>query len=328
MVRKLEKIEKEIGYCDVKLEKERRLRTQVEFLSAELEAVGRFLKLYESSDLQLHELPFGEIAQQIAIERSRSEEPGPAYQRARDSFVSAGVFQMVREDREILSRERDELHSKLMSFSGFLSKKRVLAEERRMALGALAPAHSGRVRKLADDFKRVEDQWNSLTEDALNLDEALFFLSRNVDYVKSARAFLVAAKGNFDVENWLDSGYQSDLFRHSNIARTKEMLDGACRNQKLAQKELSCMVHLRVELEGFEPVLVEFLDALFGDIFLDARLHRSLEHVESALGKCEEHLQAVRSRQEVLHEKLDRTEKERNVLFQRMGGERRGRVAN
>ena len=99
MARKLEKIEKEMSYCEIKLEKERRLRKQAQFLTAELEAVDRFLKLYESSDLRLHELPFPRIAQQISMERSQSEEPGPAFHRAVEGFTSAGVFQMVREDR-------------------------------------------------------------------------------------------------------------------------------------------------------------------------------------------------------------------------------------
>ena len=113
MVRKLEKIEKEMGYCEIKLERERRLRRQAEFLTAELEAVERFLKLYESSDVQIHELPFADIAHQIAVERSRSDRPGPAFERAREGFLSAGIFQMVREDREILVRERGELLAKL-----------------------------------------------------------------------------------------------------------------------------------------------------------------------------------------------------------------------
>ena len=37
MVRKIEKIEKEMGYCEIKLEKKRRLRRQVMFLDADLE---------------------------------------------------------------------------------------------------------------------------------------------------------------------------------------------------------------------------------------------------------------------------------------------------
>ena len=53
MVRKLEKIEKEMGYCEIKLEKERRLRRQVQFLEADLEVLDRFVKLYEGFDTGL-----------------------------------------------------------------------------------------------------------------------------------------------------------------------------------------------------------------------------------------------------------------------------------
>lgn len=327
MVRKLEKIEKEMGYCDTKLEKERRLRTQFEFLSAEIEALERFLKLYESSDLSLHELPFRAIAQQIAVERSRSEKPGRAFQRGCESFVSAGIFQMFREDRKILQREREELRGKLTAFSGFGTKRDVLVAERDRALLSLAPAYSSRMRKLNGELKKIETEWNSLTEDSLNLDEAVFYLSRNVDYVKSARSFLIASKGGFDIENWLDSGYTTDLFRHSNIARAKEMLDGACRNQKLARNELCCMIHVDVPLEGFEPILSEFLASLFEDIFLEGRLANSILLVESALGTSDKYLRFVRQKRETLHSKLDHAEKSRIQLFQRLGGEHRGRVS-
>ncbi len=327
MVRKLEKIDKELGYCEVKLEKARRLKKQQDFLSAELEAVGRFLKLYESSDLKLHELPFAAISQQIAVERSRSEKPGPAFERAREDFVSAGVFQLVREDQETLVRERNEIRTKLANYSGFSAKRNVLESEREETLTSLGSSQAGRVQRLGDEFKAVEADWNSLTEDALNLDEAIFYLSRNVDYIKSARSFLVAAKGSFDVENWLDSGFVTDLFRHSNIARAKEMFDGACRNQKLARNELCCMVHLHVELEGFEPMLSQFLSALFEDIFLEGRLVRSLSVIETAFEKSETYLKRVRDQREVLHSKLDATEKVRNQLFLKLGGERRGRVS-
>ena len=42
MVRKIEKIEKEMCYCEIKLEKKRRLRRQVMFLDADLEVLEEF----------------------------------------------------------------------------------------------------------------------------------------------------------------------------------------------------------------------------------------------------------------------------------------------
>ena len=323
MVRRLEKIEKEMGYCEIKLEKERRLRKQIEFLRGETEALDRFMKLYESSDMGLQQLPFEKMAQQVALERARTDKVGPFFYRAKEDFISAGVLEMIREEKDILSRERESLEAKLQSFSGFGKKRTVLEGERDVALRGLAPAHSAKMRKITDEFKKIEDQWNSLTEDAINLDEGIFYLARNVDYIKSARAFLITAKGSFDIESWVDSSYSSDLFRHSNVGRAKEMIDGANRNLKLAQKELCCVVNVKLRMDGFEPILANFLDALFSDIFLDNRLGRCVTVVENALTRSEKLLQQVRQKREMLHAKLERVERARSNLFQRLGGEKR-----
>src|SRR5262245_768096 len=327
MVRRLEKIEKEMGYCDIKIEKERRLRRQADFLRGEIEALDRFMKLYESSDMGLHRLPFEKIAQQVSLERARTDKVGPFFFRAKEDFISAGVLEMIREEREILVREKEGLDGKLVSFTGFGKKRSILEEERNSALRSLAPTHSAKMRKVADEFKRIEEQWNSLTEDAMNLDEGIFFLARNVGYLKSSRAFLIAAKGSFDIESWVDSGYSSDLFRHSNIGRAKEMIDGANRNLKLAQKELSCVVNVKLRLAGFSPILSNFLEALFTDIFVDSRLARCLIVVEGALGRSEKLLLQVRQKRETLHAKLERIERTRSNLFQRLGGQKAGRVS-
>ena len=326
MVRRLEKIEKEMGYCDIKLEKRRRLRTQREFLLADLEALTRFSQLYESSDMGLRSLPYAKMAQQLAFERNRSEKPGRFFQRSREDFIAAGILDMVREDREVLKREVSDFEAKLESFVGFTKKRTVLEEERQLALSALAPNLSSRIRKLNETFHKVESQWNSLTEDSLNLDEGIFYLSRNADYAKSARSFLITAKGNFDIETWIDTGFTSDLFRHSNIGRAKEMLDGANRNLKLAQMEVCGTQHIRIQLDGFEPVLVEFLGALFDDIFLDGRLGKSIEVVEKAEREAEKVVRQARQKRETLHAKLERTEQERNAVFQRLGTTRGGRL--
>ena len=87
------------------------------------------------------------------------------------------------------------------------------------------------------------------------------------------------------------------------------------------------MVNQEASIAGFEPILVDFLDALFRDIFLEGRLGASLDRMDSALKRCEGFVAEVRAFQEQLHDKLDRAEKERALLFQRMGGERRGQVA-
>ena len=55
MVRKIEKIEKEMGYCEIKLEKKRRLRRQVMFLDADLEVLEEFSRSYEGCYRSLSE---------------------------------------------------------------------------------------------------------------------------------------------------------------------------------------------------------------------------------------------------------------------------------
>ena len=105
--------------------------------------------------------------------------------------------------------------------------------------------------------------------------------------------------------------------------RAKEMIDGANRNLKLAQKELCCVVNVKLRMDGFEPILANFLDALFSDIFLDNRLGRCVTIVEGALTRSEKLLQQVRQKREMLHAKLERVERARSNLFQRLGGEKR-----
>jgi hypothetical protein len=331
MVRRLEKIEKEMGYCDIRLEKERRLRQQASYLHAESSVLERIIRLYESSVVGLGQLPFGKVAQQVTMERAcanqgRARRAGAVSSRAKEHFISAGVLEMVRDEREILVREWESIEAKLSTFRGFGQKRSILEEERNLALRSLAPSHSSKMRKVTDEFKKVEELWNALTEDAINLDEGIFYLARNVDYIKSSRAFLITAKGSFDLESWVEEGNSSDLFRHSSIGRSKEMIDGANRNLKLAQKEFCCVVNVKLRLDGFDPILVHFLDALFQDIFLDGRLNRSIGIVEKALAQSEKSLVQVRQKRDTLHNKLGRTERTRAQLFQRLGCNRRGRL--
>ncbi len=323
MVRKLEKIEKEMGYCEIKLEKERRLRRQVQFLEADLEVLDRFVKLYEGFDTGLVALPYETIGSQVAVERQRNDRPGPFFDRSKDDFIAAGVVEMVREERTILERQRDDIRAKFQAFDGFTSKREILKEEKRQALLKIAPTHSTRVRTLNEDFKKTEKLWNSLTEDAINVDEAIRLLQHNLDYIASARSFLIVAKGQFDIENWVEGGYVGNLFRHSNIGRAKEMIDGANRNLKLAQKELVCVVNLKIEMDQFEPILMSFLDALFSDIFLEGRLGHTLDVVEAAIVYSEKRLERMRKKREQMRSKLERTEQTRRELFGKFGGDKR-----
>jgi hypothetical protein len=105
------------------------------------------------------------------------------------------------------------------------------------------------------------------------------------------------------------------------------MIDGANRNLKLAQKELCSVANLKFRVDPFESVLAKFLDALFDDIFAEARLTKSIHIVEIALEKAEKTLRQVRGKRETLHGKLEKIERSRSQLFQRLGGEKRGRVS-
>jgi hypothetical protein len=307
MARRLDRIEKEMGYCEVKLEKERRLRKQIDFLKADVDILDRQVEKYSTWALN-H--PHG-----LGQEGFRRP--------SRQGFLSAGLLEILQEEREILNRELEEITARLLSFSGFETKRRGLEEEKRSTLKDLSPAHSSKIRRINDDFNKIERQWNTVSEDLINLDEAIFFLDRNLDYLRSCRTFLIAAKGNFDIENWRSSGYISDLFRHSHIGRAKEMADGADRNLKLAQKELVCVFNVKLKAEPFQRVLQAFLEALYEDIFVEGKLENSLQVVEAALAGNIKLVEQVKAKREVWGAKLEELEKHRTLLFSRLDSGRR-----
>ncbi len=313
MARRLDKIEKEMGYCEIKLEKERRLRGQISFLNADVEALDRLVQLYETRALPR---PAGARLTDARVSRRPSQE----------EFLAAGLLEIVQEEREILNRELEGLKARLHAFAGFEAKRSLLEEEKRNALKDLAPAVSAKMRRINENFEKIERQWNYLTEDSINLEEGTFFLDRNLDYLRSCRTFLIAAKGSFDIESWVATGYLTDLFRHSYIGRAKEMADGADRNLKMGLKELVCVSKVKVRPEAFQRVLENLLAALYEDLFVEGKLQNSLRLLDEALTcnlKLSEH---VKSKREALGARLDQTEKVRTQLFSRMGVDRRSRM--
>tara|TARA_B100000809_G_scaffold32116_1_gene28031 strand:- start:185 stop:1174 length:990 start_codon:yes stop_codon:yes gene_type:complete len=326
MVRKIEKIEKEMGYCEIKLEKKRRLNRQVMFLETDLEVLDQFIKSYEGCYTELSELPYPKIGKQIGVERQSIEKLGPFFLRSKDDFIAAGAVEMVREELKLLRREKEDIEARFETFNGLARKREVLLEERHEALESVAPVQSSRLRKAGEEFKKIEYLWNGLTEDAINVDDAIAYLSRNVDYLVSASNFLTAAKGAFDVESWIDNDFTGTLFRHSNIGRAREMVYGANRNLKLAQKELVCVVNMEFEFNQFEPMLVNFLGSLFHDIFLEGRLGEILDVMEEVIVESRKRLEMVQKKREQLRKKVEKTEKARTRSFNRLGGEKRGRV--
>jgi hypothetical protein len=315
MARRLDKIEKEIGYCEIKLEKERRIRKQIQFLQDDLEVLDRLIDEYTRRGSISRNFP-GQLPVDGAGRTSR------------DRFLGVALVEMLREERDIIEREREDLMGRLKTFTGFESKRGLLEEEKRNALKNLSPIHSSKLRKINEDFKKIEKQWNAFTEDLVNLDEGIFFLDRNLDYLRSCRTLLISAKGNFDIDVWTSGGYLSNLFRHSNIGRAKEMADGADRNLKMAQKELVCVTSVKLRPDLLQRVLLGLLEALFADIFIEGRFEDSFHVVEAALATNIRIAEHVKLKRMLLAEKLEQIEKARNQIFSRLGADRRSRVAS
>ncbi len=309
--RRLDKVEREIGYCEIKIEKERRLEKKLGFLRVVLAALDKHINEYAPRG-QVLSLP-GRFQPSDGIRRP-----------TRKGFLAAGLIEILEEEREILARERDEMVDRLTSYGGFERKLALLEEEKREAIKQLSPVYPQKMRRLNDDFVKIERQWNSLNEDLSNLEEGTFFLDRNLDYLRSCRTFLLSAKGSFDIESWVAGGYLSDLFRHSSIGRAKEMADGADRNLKMALKELVCLTSVKVPAEDFERVLSPVLEALYQDIYTDGRLESSVLVVEAALAKNLKLVEQVKAKREALRTKLSEIEKQRAQLFARLESDRRG----
>jgi hypothetical protein len=311
MARRLDKIEKEIGFCEGKLEKERRILKQVQFLKVDLELIDLILASYPSS---------GEFPQPIA---PRQEQGGPT-RALREDFLAVGLVEILREEREILDRERQELAGRLKAFAGIEGKRGSLEGEKMNSLKRLSPAHSSRIRRLNDGVKKVERQYNTFKEDLVNLDEGIFFLERNLDYLKSCRTILIAAKGDLDIDFRCRNCPLPILFRHSKVGRAKEMADGADRNLKMAQKELVCLASVRTHPELYQRVLIPLLEALFADIFIDGKLDASLRVIEAALANNLGLTEGVKEKRMLLADKIEEIEKARDKMFSRLGASRQG----
>src|SRR5574341_591188 len=116
MARRLDKIEKEMGYCEIKIEKERRLRKQIEFLKADVEALDRLIRACSSQDAA------GKPPAGRGFEAEVSRRP------SREEFLAAGLQEIAEEEREILGRELADLTGRLNAFVGFESKRGILED--------------------------------------------------------------------------------------------------------------------------------------------------------------------------------------------------------
>lgn len=323
MVRRLEKIEKEMGYCEIKLEKEQRLRTQLHFLKLHRrgleEAIDRFREPHDQNadGRLLGGLTLTDVQRRVSIDRDEE-----CTEEVQEIFRGVGALPLLRTEYEMLTREIDELEEKLQTFKAFSEKKQRLIVDRDEALTALGEA-SGSVLEISQEFEQIEKQWNVLTEDLMNIDEAVFYVSRCVDYLQSAREFVLASRSQFSIDQWLRDGYLIDLFKHSSLGRAKEMVEGADRNLKQALVELVCLEELLIAPEDFEHILLPFLDVLFDDLFQYGKLRVSLELLEERLERAVRlHTELQERREAVLTRQL-REEESRGKLFQQMGDERK-----
>lgn len=308
MARKLEKVEKELGYCNVKLEKERRLRKQIEYMEEEcrgLRALIGFLRTHE-----------------IALSSVRANEVP-----SRESFLSMGLLELSLVKQNLIQREQEELQNKLRYFTGFEDKKKTLEIEKKLVLRKMPSARFDRVRRANEEFKRTEYVWNDLSENLLNLDEAIFCVQRSLDYLDSCRNFLLSAKSNYRFDTNRE-GFLTELFRHSSLGRALEMADGADRNLELSERELACVSGMRFSSEAFVPTLVRFADALYEDLFVIKRLRRTVQTTEAGIAVTLKLLKQLKRKRENLADKLESTEKVRDQLFSRMGKGRRREMAS
>lgn len=325
LIRRLERIEKEMGYCQIKLEKEQRLAIQSRFLEICRDqlagVVDRFDREVAESELHGNRLAgssFPQVAARIAAGATPQE-----VLRLRERFRCVGLLPLLRDELELVRRELEELEEKLTTFSAFHKKKEGLEQERRTALRGFQLNGEEPVLRISREFEETEQYWNVLTEDLMNYDEALFHVGRAVDYLNSARNFVLSSRSQFSVEEWLRDGYLIDLFKHSPIGRTKEMVEGADRNLKEALRELLCLADFDPDPADFEQLLQPFFDALFDDLFIDGRLSSSLKLVERRLERAEKLRAFLEAAREVVFELQSEKEETRERLFHQIGDERR-----
>ena len=329
LIRRLEKIEKELGYCQIKLEKEQRLSTRVHFLRHYRDQLLSALDGYPDQDAgsgdQLCGIGFAQIALGIV-----EEDPHLDLKPLRDSFLSFGMRPDILGELEDLELNISDTAEKLATFRVFHDKVQGLQSERTTALSSFDLSGDEPVLAISDNFEVTETKWNVLTEDLTNFDDALFCVTRAIDYLASARNFVLTARSHFPIQDWLKNGYLVDLLKHSTVGRIREMMKFAERNLKSALGELICLNEEDYDFlkpqdfaPYFAPLLKPLYLRLFDDVFGQKKFHNVLQLVEERLDyteKLQRRLQV--SRQEVFESQLQH-ERDRERLFHLIGDERR-----
>ncbi len=321
-MRRLDRIEKEVGYCEVKLEKERRLRCQKLYLQAEVEALDEVLGSYAPAAVE-SQLKYNRLAGVAMSEVPRILRQGTKEERqaVRRDFLSLATYVALREEREVLGNELEALVQRLAAYEGFATRRSRLLEQRRQTLEGLGIREGDGGSSLLEEFQKTEARWNALSEDCANLEEAGSHVERNLDYLRSARNFLLAARATFDIDEWRRSGCFSDLFKHSAVGRAFEMVQGADLNAKLAEKELLCLQARKFQHTSIERVLVPFMQALFEDLFVLSSFQNTKAVLEEAEKANRRHYEELVAFQKKVEEERDQLEAEREQKFAEMGEE-------
>ncbi|MEE2889534.1 MAG: hypothetical protein VX404_03735 [Planctomycetota bacterium] len=329
LIRRLEKIEKELGYCQIKLEKEQRLATRVHFLRHYRDQLHSALEDYPDEDAgsggSLCGMGFEEIALGIV-----EEDPHLDLKPLLTSFLSIGMRPDILGELEDLEININDTAEKLATFRVFHDKIQGLQSERTTALSSFDLSGDEPVLAISDNFEVTETKWNVLTEDLTNLDDALHNVARAIDYLTSARNFVLTARSHFSVQDWLKNGYLVDLLKHSTVGRVREMMKFAERNLKRALGELICLndedydfVGLKDFAPYFAPLLKPLYVRLFDDVFGQKKFHNVLQLVEERLDHTEKlHRKLQGAREKVFQSQLQH-ERDRERLFHLIGDERR-----
>jgi hypothetical protein len=242
-----------------------------------------------------------------------------AIQRVRESFVSVALQCALRETREMLANELDGVIERLSSYNDFKGKRSSLLEQRKDTLEHLGVEEDEFAGEVLEDFEKIENRWNQVSEDLVNVETAVSHLQNNLDYLRSARSFILGARASFDVDEWCRSGYLSDLLRHSPVSRVFEMVQCADLNIRLAEKELVCLTCWPYQAHKSVTVLGPFVHKLFDDLFIRGNFELTKAVIEDTEEKNRREYEALAKFCAKLTDERCALDRQREEKFAEMG---------
>ncbi len=289
MRNRIKEIEKEIGFCENRLEKKRRLQRRSESLRHDIEVLDDLLKGFAGCE----GLP-------------KAEPEGPEVPRHRRRLLAIGLLDALREERDILTWEAESVRSILKGLTGLRSRISHIEKERARLLLSLQETHSTPPEREAAVVAARE--WDTCFEDIQDIEDAVFSLKRNLDYLRSCRQHLVAAKDELDPGT--PAASQFDIYRHSSVGRAQEMALGADRNLKEAQRELTCMSRSALRTGALRPIFLDLSGSLFDDILEGRDFERSRKLIEAALAVNARAVERLVRKLSLLSRKRDEIDRE------------------